>query len=146
MKRIRRKEIRKTRRYYPWVIWGKGGCNPKQTNSEGERVNRSTREARRHIQVERHLVSRDRGRPDGSTKIAPPHHELKTGPQRCFNFSHLLQYYINSLSVKQCFKFMLCPQPSGYDSEKHIIARKNQCHQLVSGYYIIYHPKGFTLI
>lgn len=44
------------------------------------------------------------------------------------------------------FKFMLCPQPSGYDSKKHIIALKNQCHQLVPDYYIIYYPKGFTLI
>lgn len=41
---------------------------------------------------------------------------------------------------------MFCPQPSGYDFKRHIITLKNQYHQLVPGYYIIYHPQGFTVI
>lgn len=41
---------------------------------------------------------------------------------------------------------MFCPQPSGYDFKRHIITLKNQYRQLVPGYYIISHPKGFTVI
>ena len=41
---------------------------------------------------------------------------------------------------------MLCPQPSGYDFKQNVITLKNQYHQLVSGYYIIYLPMASVMI
>lgn len=115
LKRIWTKEIKEnTKVFTPGHLGGKVAVTlNRQIVKESKQVNRSTREARRHLQVDTHPVSRERGHADRSTKTALPHHELKTGPQHCFNFSHLLHHHSNSLSVKQCFKFMLCPQPSG---------------------------------
>lgn len=130
----------------PVSFGGTGGYNHKQANCEEEQLRGPQRRQGDSLRVRYTWFQETRGHPERTTKKALPHHELKNRSRTLLSFSHLLPHYINSLSVKQCFKFMLCPQPSGYDFKTHIITLKNQTHQLVSGYYIIYHPKGFTLI